>query len=83
MERRHQDRRAECRFVRLPEVLRLCGTSRSRLYLAIQEEQFPKPIKIFGRTSCWFLPDVQAWIVAQLPAERRPFLATRTNGIFY
>lgn len=38
------------RFIRLPEVMHLCGLSRSTIYDLISREAFPKQISLGGKT---------------------------------
>jgi prophage regulatory protein len=39
------------RFIRLPEVMHLCGLSRSTIYDLISREAFPKQISLGGKNS--------------------------------
>ena len=50
------------RLIRLPEVLRLTGHSRSNLYRKIQSSQFPEPVRLGPRSVAWRVSDVLAWI---------------------
>lgn len=52
-------------LLRLPEVLRRTGMSRSWIYKAIACGAFPKHHKI-GRASAWHAAEVDAWINACL-----------------
>jgi prophage regulatory protein len=52
------------RFIRLPEVMRLTGMSRSTIYLRIGEGNFPKPFHPSERMSVWSEREVMAWIRA-------------------
>lgn len=49
-------------LLRLPEVSRLTGLSRSALYLRISRGQFPRPVKLGPRASRWRLSDIQRWM---------------------
>lgn len=53
------------RLVRLPEVLRLTGLSRTAVY---KKPDFPRPIKLGPRASAWRLSAVEAWIRARIEA---------------
>lgn len=60
------DRRANCqkteiRFIRLQDVLRICGKSRSSVYDAIKKGNFPKPVKLHGRSSGWLQNEIEEW----------------------
>lgn len=49
VERRASSNRADVRFLRLKEVLAICGKSRSSVYDTIKKGDFPKPVKLSGR----------------------------------
>jgi prophage regulatory protein len=51
VERRASSNRADVRFLRLKEVLAICGKSRSSVYDAIKKGEFPKPVKLSARSS--------------------------------
>lgn len=67
-------------LVRMARVIALTGSSRSSVYAMAKRGEFPRPLKIGGR-SLWVLSEVQAWIrrqvierprsmAPQLPLER-------------
>jgi prophage regulatory protein len=60
-----QDRPVE--FLRLPEVLKRTGKSRSGLYA---DDTFPAQVKIGKRSVAWLSSEVQSWIDAQIRASR-------------
>jgi prophage regulatory protein len=51
VERRASSNRTDVRFLRLKEVLAICGKSQSSVYDAIKKGDFPKPVKLSGRSS--------------------------------
>lgn len=51
----------ELRFIRLKEVLAICGKSRSSVYEAIKRGEFPPPIKLQGRSSAWIKSEILQW----------------------
>jgi prophage regulatory protein len=61
---------AELRFIRLKEVLAICGKSRSSVYDAIKKGQFPAPIKLHGRSSGWIKSEILQWANACIKASR-------------
>jgi prophage regulatory protein len=61
---------AELRFIRLKEVLAICGKSRSSVYDAIKKGQFPAPIKLHGRSSAWIKSEILQWANACINASR-------------
>jgi prophage regulatory protein len=60
---------AQRRILRLPEVRRMVGLSRSSIYAKIRAGDFPRPIKA-GMCSLWIESEVQGWIDAQIAASR-------------
>lgn len=60
----------EIRFIRLPEVLALCGKSRSSIYAAIKKGEFPAPVKLSVRSSAWIKSEIAAWAEARVTASR-------------
>lgn len=56
------------RVIRLPEVLHLCGLSRSALYEMISRNEFPCPVRIGARSVGWRHSEIQRWIESRQPA---------------
>lgn len=52
----------KARLIRLREVMRKTGLSRSYVYALAQKGQFPKPVKLSERSSAWIESEVQNWI---------------------
>jgi len=52
---------SENRFVRLPEVRRRTGLSKSELYRRIRKGTFPRPNKLGYRTVAWPLAEIDRW----------------------
>jgi prophage regulatory protein len=71
VERRASSNRADVRFLRLKEVLAICGKSRSSVYDAIKKGDFPKPVKLSGRSSAWIKSEVEQWAVECIRASRQ------------
>ncbi|NUA26138.1 helix-turn-helix transcriptional regulator [Cupriavidus basilensis] len=57
------------RIIRLPEVCKAVGLSRSGIYARIQKGAFPAPIKM-GYSSGWIESEVQGWIEQQIARRR-------------
>jgi prophage regulatory protein len=68
--RRALNNRPKVQFIRLKEVLAICGKSRSSIYEAIKKESFPKPVKLQGRSSAWIRCEVEQWAVQCIRASR-------------
>ena len=60
----------EGRLVKLPEVLHLCGISRSTMNRWIKSGHFPPPVQIGPRAVAWRESDIREWL------ESRPVAAT-------
>lgn len=52
------------RLLALLEVERLTGLRSSALYLRVQRNEFPAPLRISSRCSRWRESEVLAWIAA-------------------
>jgi prophage regulatory protein len=55
------------RFIRLPEVMHLCGLSRSTIYDLISREAFPKQISLGGKNVAWAQSEITAWMADRMP----------------
>ena len=58
-------------LLRLPEVTKRTGLSRSTIYAYIERKEFPKPVKIGLRAVAWLETDINTWIL-----ERTKFVKT-------
>lgn len=67
MEQRTPDAQS-IRLVSLVEVIRLTGRGRSRIYAAVAQGEFPKPIKD-GASTRWVEGEILAWVRNRI-AER-------------
>lgn len=45
-------------YIRLPEVLKLLGISRSTLYAGIKSGKYPPPVRIGKRVSAWRVEEI-------------------------
>ena len=62
-------------IMRLPEVRRATGLSRSTIYLRIGQGNFPKPVNLGGRAVGWLQAEVQQWLQHQIDVTRKTGLA--------
>ena len=69
-ERRANIAPPEIRFIRLKEVLAICGMSRTSVYEAIKEKKFPAPVRLYGRSTAWIKSEVQQWAQSRVNASR-------------
>lgn len=49
-------------FIKLPEVIKLTGLSRSSIYRGMRQGVFPATIQISTRSVAWNMADVQQWM---------------------
>jgi prophage regulatory protein len=54
------------RFIRLREVLRICGMSRASLYRFIKADEFPAPVKLSARSVGWLENEVAEWAASRI-----------------
>jgi prophage regulatory protein len=57
-------------ILRLPDVKRSTGLSRSTIYLRISQGTFPKPVSLGGRTVGWVESEIQEWLQRRIDASR-------------
>jgi prophage regulatory protein len=57
-------------ILRLPDVKRSTGLSRSTIYLRIAQGRFPKPVSLGGRAVGWLEAEVQQWLERRIEASR-------------
>jgi len=70
VERRVSSNRPSVQFIRLKEVMAICGRSRSSIYEAIKKGNFPKPVKLQGRSSAWIRCEIEQWAIRCIRASR-------------
>jgi prophage regulatory protein len=63
-------------ILRLPDVKRSTGLSRSTIYLRISQGTFPKPVSLGGRAVGWLEAEIQAWLERRIEASR-----SDSNGV--
>jgi len=59
------------RFIRLPEVMHLCGLSRSTIYDLISREAFPKQISLGAKNVAWAQSEITAWMAERIADRNR------------
>lgn len=57
-------------LIRLPEVCRRTGLSRSTVYALAQADDFPAWIKVSANVSAWVAHEVDAWIAHRIATQR-------------
>ena len=58
--------RQPARLLRLREVRRRTGKSRSGIYRSVACGTFPAPVKLGERASAWVESEVEAWIAERI-----------------
>ena len=57
-------------ILRLPEVIKRTGLSRSSIYLRVANKEFPAPLSLGGRAVGWLEQNVDEWIVARIEESK-------------
>lgn len=57
------------KMLRLPGLEEYSGFSRSAIYRAMEEDGFPRPVKIGRRAVAWVTSEVEAWLDAKIAAR--------------
>ena len=57
-------------ILRLPEVRKVTGLSRSTIYSLIEQNSFPSQISIGSRAVGWISGEIDAWISGQIARSR-------------
>ena len=58
-------------ILRLPDVKRKTGQSRSTIYDKVQRGEFPAPVKLGERAVGWVEAEVDAWVKDRIEARDR------------
>jgi len=58
--------------LRLPEVRRRTGLSKSSIYLRVSQGTFPKPISLGARSVGWVESELESWFEQRIVAVRDP-----------
>ena len=70
VERRTSMQSPEIKLIRMKEVMAICAMSKSSIYEAIRKEGFPKPVRLYGRSSAWIKSEVLQWAQLRIQASR-------------
>jgi prophage regulatory protein len=57
-------------ILRLPQVIKRTGLSRSSIYLRMTNDEFPGSVSLGGRAVGWLESDVDEWIVEKIEQGR-------------
>ena len=58
-------------ILRLPDVKKRTGLSRSTIYSRVDQRTFPQPVSLGGRSIGWIESEVETWLGRQIEASRR------------
>lgn len=58
------------RMLRITEVCRRVGVSKSQIHRLIVEAKFPSPIRIGKRISAWIEAEVEKWLAERIAFSR-------------
>ena len=58
-------------ILRLPDVKKRTGLSRSTIYSRVDQHTFPQPVSLGGRAIGWIESEVETWLDRQIEASRR------------
>ena len=59
------------RLIRLHEVKRRTGLSRSTIYRRMGEDRFPRPCHLGERIIAWVEADIDRWLAEMIASPRR------------
>lgn len=71
----------EIRFIKLEDVIKIVGISKSSIYKAIKNGEFPAPVKPSVRSSRWIESEVQEWAATRIRASRPGTAATDVHSL--
>jgi prophage regulatory protein len=57
-------------FLRMRDVMKLTGKSRSAVYRSIERDEFPAPIHLSRKMSVWVSDEVEDWIERTIAKAR-------------
>lgn len=58
------------KFLRLPAVCSATALPRSSIYKAMEDGEFPRPIKLGERSVAWLEEDIDRWQQERIAASR-------------
>jgi prophage regulatory protein len=57
-------------ILRLPQVIKQTGLSRSSIYLRMANKEFPESISLGGRAVGWLENEIDGWIIEKIEQGR-------------
>ena len=59
-------------ILRLPDVIKRTGLSRSSIYQKISDGDFPRPISLSSRAVGWIEFEIDDWLEQRISSSRNP-----------
>ena len=66
-------------FIRLKDVIKKTNLSRSTIYRFVQNNDFPKPVKLGERSIAWVENEINQWADNRLTLRDRIIANTKTQ----
>lgn len=63
------------RFMRLPEVCKAAGISKSTIWERVRRGMFPHPVKVTDKCTAWRSDEVEAWMASRPRVDVRKEVA--------
>lgn len=54
------------KLLRLPDVIELTGLSRSTILRMVDQDRFPRPLRLNERANGWLQSEISDWVAARL-----------------
>lgn len=58
------------RFMRLPEVVAVCGLPASSIYDRMRRGDFPKPVPLASKSVAWLSSEIRQWMQSRIASRR-------------
>jgi len=68
------------RMLRLPDVIRKTGLSRSQIYRLIDIGLFPGQVHLGERTTAWIEAEIEQWLMERISRARASGVEKNTGG---
>lgn len=58
------------RFIRLREVVGICGLPASSIYDKMRRGDFPKPVPLAGKSVAWLSSEIRQWMQSRIASRQ-------------